>query len=34
MQFTNAEDIEAAASRGEISIGEVVRRFVCPLIKD
>jgi hypothetical protein len=34
MQFTNAEDILAAADRGEISIGDVVRRFVCPLIKD
>jgi hypothetical protein len=33
MQFTNAEDIEAAAGRGEIVIGDVVRRFVCPLIR-
>ena len=34
MQFTNAEDIVAAADRDEIAIGDVVRRFVCPLIKD
>ena len=32
-QFTNADDLLAAASRGEVSIGPVVRRFVCPLIK-
>lgn len=32
-QFTNAEDLLAAADRGEIMIGEVVRRFECPLIK-
>ena len=32
-QFTNADDLLDAASRGEISIGPVVRRFVCPLIK-
>ena len=31
-QFTNAEDIVAAASRGEIQIGGVVKRFECPLI--
>lgn len=31
-QFTNAEDIVAAAGRGEISIGGVARRFECPLI--
>jgi hypothetical protein len=31
-QFTNATDLEAAAMRGEISIGPVVRRFECPLI--
>ena len=31
-QFTNAEDIVAAAARGEISIGGVVKRFECPLI--
>lgn len=31
-QFTNAEDVEAAAAAGQISIGEVVRRFECPLI--
>lgn len=32
VQFTNAADVEAAAGRGEISIGDVVRRFECPLI--
>lgn len=31
-QFTNAADIHAAATAGEISIGPVVRRFECPLI--
>lgn len=31
-QFTNADDLEAAAVRGEISIGPVVKRFECPLI--
>lgn len=31
-QFTNAEDLLAARQRGEVSIGEVVRRFECPLI--
>jgi hypothetical protein len=34
MQFTNVEDLLAAADRGEISIGPVVRRFECPLIPD
>ena len=34
MQYTNAEDIVAAADRGEIEIGEVAARFVCPLIRD
>jgi hypothetical protein len=33
MQFTNAEDILAAAQRGEVTIGDVARRFVCPLIR-
>jgi hypothetical protein len=33
MQYTNAEDIEAAAAAGDIAIGDVARRFVCPLIK-
>jgi hypothetical protein len=33
MQFTNAEDILAAADAGDIEIGDVVRRFVCPLIR-
>lgn len=32
-QYTNAEDIVAAAGRGDISIGNVVKRFECPLIK-
>jgi len=32
-QFTNAEDIRAAADRGEVQIGDVVRRFECPLIR-
>jgi hypothetical protein len=31
-QFTNATDLQAAAAAGEISIGDVVRRFECPLI--
>lgn len=31
-QFTNAEDVLAAAGRGEVRIGEVARRFECPLI--
>ncbi len=31
-QFTNAEDIIAAAGRGELRIGDVVKRFECPLI--
>jgi len=32
-QFTNAEDLLDAASRGEVSIGPVVKRFECPLIR-
>jgi hypothetical protein len=32
-QFTNAEDVQAAAEAGDIEIGDVVRRFECPLIK-
>ena len=32
-QFTNAEDILAAADAGDIAIGEVVKRFECPLIR-
>jgi len=32
-QFTNAEDLLAAAGRGEVGIGPVVRRFECPLIQ-
>lgn len=31
-QFTNAEDIRAAAMAGQIAIGDVVTRFECPLI--
>ncbi len=34
MQFTNAEDIMAAADSGDIEIGDVATRFVCPLIRD
>ena len=34
MQYTNAADVEAAAGRGDVEIGEVVKRFVCPLIKN
>lgn len=34
MQYTNAQDIEAAAGRGDVEIGEVVKRFTCPLIKN
>lgn len=34
MQYTNAEDIVAAADRGEIEIGDVAARFVCPLVRD
>jgi hypothetical protein len=30
-QFTNAEQVLAAAQSGDITIGEVVRRFVCTL---
>ncbi len=32
-QFTNAEQVEAAAQAGEITIGDVVKRFECPLIR-
>jgi len=31
-QFTNAEDIVAAAVRGEVRIEAVAKRFECPLI--
>lgn len=31
-QFTNADQVHAAAMAGQISIGDVVRRFECPLI--
>ncbi len=33
MQYTNAEDIEMAAESGQIMIGDVVKRFECPLIR-
>ena len=33
-QFTNAEDVRAAAASGDITIGDVVKRFECPLIRD
>jgi hypothetical protein len=32
-QFTNAEQILQAAAAGQIQIGDVVRRFECPLIR-
>jgi hypothetical protein len=31
-QYMNAEDIEMAAQNGELEIGDVARRFECPLI--
>jgi hypothetical protein len=31
-QFTNAEDLLAAAESGDVTISDVVRRFECPLI--
>ena len=31
-QFTSADQIAAAVSMGKVTIGEVVRRFECPLI--
>ena len=34
MQYTNAEDVMAAASRGDIEISDVVKRFQCPLVKN
>jgi hypothetical protein len=33
VQYTNAEDIVAAANAGDIVIGDVVKRFECPLIR-
>jgi hypothetical protein len=33
-QFTNAGQIRMAAEKGEITIGDVARRFTCPLHKD
>jgi hypothetical protein len=32
-QFTNVEDLRAAEARGEVSFSDVVRRFVCPMIR-
>jgi hypothetical protein len=32
-QFTNDEALLAAAAAGQVSIGPVVRRFECPLIR-
>jgi hypothetical protein len=32
-QFTNATDLRGAAMQGEIQIGDVIRRFECPLIR-
>lgn len=32
-QFTNADQILEAAAAGEIEIGDVIRRFECPLIR-
>jgi hypothetical protein len=31
-QFTNAEQVQNAADAGQISIGDVVKRFECPMI--
>jgi hypothetical protein len=33
MQYMSADEILAAADRGDLEIGDVVARFVCPLIK-
>lgn len=33
MQFTNAEQVHSAAQAGQIEIGDVVKRFECPLIR-
>jgi hypothetical protein len=32
-QFTNVEDLREAEAMGQVSFSEVVRRFVCPLIR-
>jgi hypothetical protein len=32
-QYTNVEDLMAAAQAGDVSIGPVVKRFECPLVK-
>jgi hypothetical protein len=32
-QYTNAEEVLAAEANGDIEIGDVVKRFVCPLIR-
>lgn len=34
VQYTNAEDILAAAGRGDVTIGAPIRHFECPLIRD
>ncbi|MGD9548671.1 MAG: hypothetical protein AB7V45_14180 [Candidatus Krumholzibacteriia bacterium] len=34
MQYTNADQILAAAESGDIAIGGVVARFVCPMIRN
>ena len=31
-QFTNADQVAAAAAAGQIQIGDVARRFECPLV--
>ena len=33
IQLTNADDLHAAAAAGDLTIGPVVRRFECPLIR-
>lgn len=32
-QFTNVEDLREAEAQGQVSFSQVVRRFVCPLIR-
>jgi hypothetical protein len=32
-QFTNVEDLRQAEALGQVSFSQVVRRFVCPLIR-
>lgn len=33
-QYTNGADIQAALGRGDLTLGPVLRRFECPLIRD